>query len=254
MTRTTLFSVCLAAVIGTAQIFLSAGTAFSGPASFSDLAPADEYFGREHMSPLAIRHRIFSLKDDLHHGRRQPGDVEHGAGSVQDALQDWSSRFPRDPWIASAAWNLATLYEELPGTGAQKSAVALLQFVRAQYSQTQFAAYAAHDLTRGVGVRPYPRSSAEALLQSILAVQGATPEAMNALTVLENQYWTQSANGNNASYVRCAWELAAAYERQYGEDARTRAVRLLALLVDRYPSQTYGGFALRDLKRGVGLR
>lgn len=247
-------TVFLAAAIGAAQIFFSAGTAFSGPASFSDLAPADEYFGRDRMSPLVIRHRIFALKDDLHRGRKQPGDVAHDAGTVQDALQDWSSRFPRDPWIPSAAWNLATLYEELPGPGAQRSAVGLLQFVRVRYGQTQFAAYAAHDLTRGVGVRAYPRSSADVLLQSILAVRGATPDAMNALTALEKQYWTQSVNGNDPSYVRCAWELAAAYERQYGEDARSRAVRLLALLVDRYPLQTYGGFALHDLERGVGLR
>jgi len=48
--------------------------------------------------------------------------------------------------------------------------------------------------------------------------------------------------------------LAAVYERLPGDDARQRAIRLLALLVDRFPAQVYAAWAMRDLERGVGVR
>src|SRR6185437_14409613 len=75
---------------------------------------------------------------------------------VQDALQDWSTRYPRDSWIPAALWNLATLYEELPGDHARTHALAVLEKVRDQYVGTDFATSAQRDLTRGIGVRPWP--------------------------------------------------------------------------------------------------
>lgn len=157
MTRTSLiFAICLA-TLGAFAVLSSNGIAARGPVSVSDLAPADEYFGHLHLSPLGIRHTIFSLKYDLHRGRRKPDAIEHDALEVQDALQDWSVRYPRDSWIPAALWNLAVLYEELPGSDAQTHAIAVLQKLRDQYAGTDFAANAQRDLSRGIGVRPWPR-------------------------------------------------------------------------------------------------
>lgn len=274
MTRTSLiFAICLA-TLGAFAVLSSNGIAARGPVSVSDLAPADEYFGHRHLSPLGIRHSIFSLKDDLHHARRKPDAIAHDALEVQDALQDWSVRYPRDSWLPAALWNLAVLYEELPGPDARTHAIAVLQKIRDQYAGSNFAANAQRDLSRGIGVRPWPRwagvppgvaspapspgaSPTEApvtdeasLLKAITAARGDGAHVLAA----ESRFWSLSHNGADASYARCAWELAAAFESLPGDTAQTHAIRLLAMLVDRYPQMVYGRWAMRDLKRGVGLR
>lgn len=245
----------------------SNGIASRGPVSVSALAPADEYFGRQRLSPLGIRHKIFSLKDDLHHARSRPDAIAHDAAYVEDALQDWLGRFPRDPWIPATAWNLATLYEELPGADAQQHAIALLRLLRERFADSAFAGYAARDLSRGVGVRAWPQwagtpqpsaapADAQALVQAILNAARGNDSERGLLDAqsLEDRYRALSREGNDPAYARAAWELAALYERLPGEDARRRSIRLLALLVDRFPTAIYGRWALRDLERGLGTR
>lgn len=283
MTRTSLIFAVFLATLGAFAVLSSNGIAARGPVSISDLAPADEYFGHMRLSPFGIRHMIFSLKDDLHHGRRKPDAIEHDALEVQDALQDWSTRYPRDSWIPSALWNLAILYEELPGDDARTHALAVLEKVRDQYGGTDFAANAQRDLTRGIGVRPWPhwagspppspspspvRSSSPLPSPSpspsgtlaidepslLIAITTAKTMDMSRALTLESKFWSLSHDGSDASYTRCAWELAVAFEALPGQTAQTHAIRLLAFLVDRYPDGVYGRWAMRDLKRGVGLR
>lgn len=262
MTRTHVNAVVCLLTLVAFVLSSSNGTASRGPVSISDLAPADEYFGKLRLSPLGIRHKIFSLKDDLHHARSNPDAIQNDAAWLEDALQDWIRRFPRDPWLPATAWNLATLYEELPGTAAQAHALALLRTVRDRFADSTFADDAARDLSRGVGVRPWPKwanhpaDDADSLVQAILALANE-PDATHSLAQaqsLEVQYWSLSRSGDDAAYARAAWELAVTYERLPGSDARTRAIRLLALLVDRYSSLVYGRWAMRDLLRGIGER
>jgi hypothetical protein len=87
----------------------------------------------------------------------------------------------------------------------------------------------------------------------LLAITATNLDTTQALA-LESRFWSLSRGGADASYTRCAWELASAYESLPGETAQTHAIRLLAFLVDRYPDVIYGRWAMRDLKRGVGLR
>jgi hypothetical protein len=279
----------IAAVCGVALLVLSLasanGAASRGPVSITALAPADEYFGRLKLSPFGIRHKIFALKDDLHHARFHPDSIQHDALLIEDALRDWFTRYPDDPWLPATAWNLATLYEELPGSDAQSRAVAALRFVHDSFSDTPYAQYAAKDLGRGVGVRPWPHwagsppsvatqspstqspaptgspvsTSTPFVVEtpndpkSLVAAILAQSEAGGAQT-LEKRYWTLSKNGTDGTYARAAWELAVLYEKLPGEDSRKRAIRFLSLLVDRYSNLVYGRWALRDLERGVGAR
>lgn len=285
MTRTSLVAAVSLIALAALGFSSSNGIASRGPVSVSDLAPADEYFGRQHLSPLGIRHKIFSLKDDLHHGRVHPDAIQHDASSIEDALQDWLGRFPRDPWLPATAWNLATLYEELPGGEAQQHAVTLLHTVRDRFADTAYAAYAARDLQRGVGIRDWPHwagtppsarpsaspqpsgspqmqttaappSDPQTLVQAIL-LTGRETDPVRALLDAQNEedrYRALSRAGSDPAYARAAWELAALYQRLPGEDARKRSIRLLALLVDRFPDEVYGRWALRDLERGIGTR
>src|SRR5579883_867226 len=288
-------AVTLLATLTAFALSSSNGIASRDPVSVSALAPADEYFGRQKLSPLGIRHEVLTLKDDLHHAREHPDAIEHKAELVEDAVDDWAERYPNDTWIASAAWQLGTLFEELPGKDAREHAIVVLELVRDKFAASPFAATAKRDLDRGIGIRPWPRwagpepgvqlaratpapSSAPAAAHSpatrptqtpptvtitdakslVDAIRGvdATPDPGHVAQIqdLESRFWSLSRNGTDAAYARAAWELAAAYERLPGQGSKAQAIRLLALLVDRYPDQIFGRWAMRDLARGIGDR
>lgn len=245
------------------------------------------------MSPLEIRHQTLTLKDDLHHARAHPDVIEHKAELVEDAVDDWVAKYPNDTWIASAAWQLGTLFEELPGKDAHEHAIVVLELVRDHCPGTAFAGDAKRDLDRGIGIRPWPHwagnpptgqvlaantapapaakatakptpvatqtpanaNDAPSLVSAILGA-GATPDPQRTASIeqLEDRFWTLSRGGTDAAYARAAWELAAVFERLPGTNSKAQAIRLLALLVDRYPEQIYGRWAMRDLARGIGER
>ncbi len=224
------------------------------------MAPADEYFGRLKLSPFGIRHQIFSLKDDLHHARLQPDSIAHDASFTDDALHDWFARFPQDPWLPATAWNLATLYEELPGPDAQTKAIATLKFVRDSFTNTPYAVYASHDLSRGVGERPWPHwAHAQHVAQAAPPSPHASPSPHSSSTphpspTARKPEPTQSpfavhTPGDPASLtaaIRAQSDLAAAetLEKRFwalsnnGNDAAyTRDAWELAALYERLPGE-----------------
>lgn len=137
-------------------------------------APADRYFGRLKMSALRIRYEIAQLKTDYEYHRRMPDDVLHLLSFTEDAYYQWAAAYPKDTWLPSTGYNLAKLYEELPGNGAHDSAVRALQFVRTHYKNTRYSKSSVADLQRGIPVRPEP---AWAVSASPTAPSSATPSA-----------------------------------------------------------------------------
>ena len=73
--------------------------------SRSRLAPADEYFGRFRMSPLEITNRINDAE------RRGAG--YRGLVNTQDAIEDWTAKYPADPWIAPREYRMSRLFAHL---------------------------------------------------------------------------------------------------------------------------------------------
>jgi len=262
----------------------------SGHAVLSDLAPADEYFGKMRLSVVRMHHQVFALRDDLHHRRARIATISHEADDISEAYYDWAHRFPKDRWVPRTGWELATLYEELPGAVARDHAVALLSFVRDHYGDSSFGSASVKELARGIGVRPWPRwasapaapsrprvasapkaapspkvaarvTDAPSLLSSISALESdlrakrqSGDPAYKEATGLEETFRRLSRDGTVANYDAAAWELGALYQLLPGEDARSRAIRMLALVLDRYSSSRYAAWSLRDLERGIGVR
>lgn len=246
------------------------------------LAPADEYFGRERISVIRIHHQVFALKDDLHRRRQRPDGIQHGADSISDAYFDWAGRFPQDRWLPRMGWELATLYEELPGFAAQDQALTLLSFIEQHYGDTDIGRASARDLTRGIGLRAWPRwagkqatqslvlagqirlrdsNDVQAVLQAITDLEAglqakriSVADAFAGTSVLEAAFRNLPAARNGETERRCAWELARLYESLPGEASRDRATRMLALVLDRYGNTQYGVWSLRDLQRGLSAR
>jgi len=94
------------------------------------LAPADEYFGHSKMSVLEINNRIRDCAFRASHGVR-PGLLLGDAQRTQDAMNDWSRKYPGDPWLSHYWWRLAKLYALMPSDTAHvREARALAQFHR----------------------------------------------------------------------------------------------------------------------------
>jgi hypothetical protein len=107
--------------------------------STNDLAPADRYFGRLKMSILGIRN---SIKDLSARADVMPDDADHvfdKAVLVEDALRDWQTKFPRDPWIPKYAYSLAQLYAKLDLDDARARREDMLDWLDATYPESEFA-------------------------------------------------------------------------------------------------------------------
>ncbi|MDQ2992469.1 MAG: hypothetical protein M3R30_06585 [Candidatus Eremiobacteraeota bacterium] len=92
------------------------------------MAPADEYFGRSKMSILEINNR---LREGTYRARRgvRPSVLLGDAQRTQDAMYDWSRKYPADPWLSHYWWRLASLYSLMPSaTAHQRETLALVQF------------------------------------------------------------------------------------------------------------------------------
>jgi hypothetical protein len=89
------------------------------------LAPADEYFGRFGMSPLEITNRIRDAE------RR--GATYQGLLNTQAAIEDWTRKYPRDPWIPPREYRIARLFARLHSRAAQLEAAHCRAFLRAHF-------------------------------------------------------------------------------------------------------------------------
>lgn len=89
------------------------------------LAPADEYFGRARMSPLEITNRIRDAE--------VRGPSYRGLVNTQAALEDWTRKYPRDPWIASREYRLWHLFARLRSRDGNAEAVHCRAFMRAHF-------------------------------------------------------------------------------------------------------------------------
>jgi hypothetical protein len=91
----------------------------------SRLAPADEYFGPTKMSPLEITNRIRDAE------RR--GASYRGLASTQAAIEDWTRKYPADPWIPSREYRIWRLFAHLHSRAGDAQAARCRTFLRAHF-------------------------------------------------------------------------------------------------------------------------
>jgi hypothetical protein len=121
---------------------LALALSFAAPAlavPTANLAPADRYFGRLKMSILGVRN---SIKDLSERANAHPEDAEHifdKAVLVEDALRDWHSHFPRDPWLPKFAYSLAQLYGKLDSDDARVRRNDTLDWLVATFPESEYA-------------------------------------------------------------------------------------------------------------------
>ena len=105
----------------------------------SDLAPADQYFGHLKMSILGIRNSLKDLSASLDVHPENADHIFDKAVLVEDALRDWQSKYPRDPWIPRYTFSLAQLYDKIQTDDARVRSHETMQWLIATYPESEFA-------------------------------------------------------------------------------------------------------------------
>ena len=79
-------------------------------AAASRVAPADEYFGRLKMSILGIRNQLVNLETKSRYRGANRSALMGEATFIEDAMRDWSAKYPGDPWIPGFRRRLQLVY------------------------------------------------------------------------------------------------------------------------------------------------
>jgi hypothetical protein len=95
-------------------------------AARSRLAPADEYFGPTGMSPLEITNRI--------HDAEIRGGSYRGLMTTQAAIEDWTRKYPADPWIAPREYRMSRLFWLLHSHAGNAEAAHCRAFLRVYFT------------------------------------------------------------------------------------------------------------------------
>ena len=79
-------------------------------AAASRVAPADEYFGRLKMSILGIRNQLRDLETKSQWRGENKRALLGEATFIEDAMREWQSKYPGDPWIPGFRRRLNLVY------------------------------------------------------------------------------------------------------------------------------------------------
>ena len=108
----------------------------------SNVAPADEYFGRLKLSILGIRNTIRDMDTLVAWGPDKLPSILSKCAFAEDALHDWQHKYPRDSWVPRTGYLLAQLYGKIASsdasTDAHDRAIATMQWVVSLYPQTWY--------------------------------------------------------------------------------------------------------------------
>jgi len=133
------------------------------------------------MSGLRIRYETAQIERRYWAHELFPDQALHLLLLTEDAYRQWASAYPQDPWLASTGYNMAQVYEQLPGTTARDHATALLVYVNEHFPKTPYAQKSRDQLHRGIAVRPVPAwaiAPAATPSPSASAASPATPSAI----------------------------------------------------------------------------
>ena len=90
---------------------LASGFSVPVPAfAASRVAPADEYFGHLKMSILGIRNRLRDLEAKSSWRGENKRALLGEASFIEDAMTEWTRKYPGDPWIPGFRHRLRRCY------------------------------------------------------------------------------------------------------------------------------------------------
>ena len=105
----------------------------------SNVAPADEYFGRLKMSILGIGNVIHDMRLRVESDGSRTPSIFRSLEMTEDAIRDWEAKYPRDSWIPRNLLALETCYLAASGERARELAVRTEAWLRHDFPSTTYA-------------------------------------------------------------------------------------------------------------------
>ena len=116
----------------------------------SSSAPADESFGQFKYTAISVRTKIDALGRSYRERWADDASIVHDAELVENSLMAWAQRYPKDPWLAPAAFHLAQLYAEIQTPQARAKAIRTFRYVADTYPATKQGRLARQRLRQGL--------------------------------------------------------------------------------------------------------
>ena len=111
-----------------------------GPALAASVnAPADEYFGRYHLSILGIRNAISDMTTKAHEEPEHASAFLNSAELAEDSIRQWQSRYPQDSWLPKTIFSLERLYVSIGNNESAEHAVQTAAWLDRSFPKTAFA-------------------------------------------------------------------------------------------------------------------
>ena len=101
-----------------------------------DSAPADEYFGKMQMSILGIRNELKTLESRVESDPEAAESDIKIADDVEDSIEAWALKYPRDSWLPDACAHLETLYAHVSALEGRLHLAAFVLWMHAHLRNT----------------------------------------------------------------------------------------------------------------------
>lgn len=124
--------------------------AFAQPQS--NLAPADEYFGRLKMSILGITNVIRDMRLRVENDVTQSPSIFGSLAMTENAIRDWEAKYPRDTWIPRSLLALEACYLSALGDRARELAIRTEAWLERDFPASQYASQGRDALNRALAV------------------------------------------------------------------------------------------------------
>lgn len=103
------------------------------------VAPLDEYFGRQKLSPLGIENIIHDtnlrVRYDPQHAYRYYATL----AGAHDALDDWARKYPDDPWLPGRAYFMSQVFLEMHSVAANEAAHECRELLFTRFADSHWA-------------------------------------------------------------------------------------------------------------------
>ena len=105
----------------------------------SNVAPADEYFGRLKMSILGIGNVIRDMRLRVENDASQTASIFGSLALTEDAIRDWEAKYPNDSWIPRNLLALESCYLAANGERAREFAIRTEPWLQHDFPRTTYA-------------------------------------------------------------------------------------------------------------------
>lgn len=148
-------------------VSLALAALFAAPALADQklqVAPADEYFGRQKISTLGIDNMIRDTEQRENFDPQLAYRLLSPLSTAEDALEDWASKYPHDSWIPKRAYLMSHLFWRMHTPEANAMADRCRNLLLTRFAKTRYAVLARVETQSMVAPDgPAPAPSNEAL-------------------------------------------------------------------------------------------